>query len=130
LQHAVTQAKANLQNFRHKADADNGRGQAVELTPAYIKLESQLRQAEDALKHHQSTEIQGHNPYGGIDLNSANLKLIIKRDGRGMVLPLTQQDLAQFSRVQGFIPEIVRIKPVLSLPIIGEIQQKLSAAMP
>jgi hypothetical protein len=63
--------------------------------------------------------------YGGIDLNSANLHLQIKRDGRGVPLPLLQQDWAQLSQIQGFIPTIIEIKPVTMLPILSELQQKL-----
>ena len=65
---------------------------------------------------------------GGIDLNSANLDLQIKRDGRGVPLPLAQQDMAQLSRIQGFVPEIIEIKPAVNLPIISELQQKLQSA--
>ena len=49
--------------------------------------------------------------FGGIDLNSANLNLQIKRDGKGVPLPLTQQDMAQLVNIQGFVPVILEIKP-------------------
>ncbi len=62
---------------------------------------------------------------GGIDLNSANLDLQIKRDGRGVPLPLIQQDMLQLSRIQGFEPEIIEIKPAVNLPILNELQQEL-----
>ena len=65
-----------------------------------------------------------HETNGGIDLNSANLNLQIKRDGKGVPLPLIQQDMAQLSRIQGFIPEIIEIKPAVNLPILNELQQK------
>jgi hypothetical protein len=48
---------------------------------------------------------------GGIDMNSANLNLRIKRDGHGMPLPLSQQDLVQLSNIQGLDPVILSIKP-------------------
>jgi CheY-like chemotaxis protein len=64
-------------------------------------------------------------PTGGIDFNSVNLNLQIKRDGKGVPLPLAQQDMAQLSRIQGFEPEIIEIKPALNVPIISELQQKL-----
>ncbi len=67
------------------------------------------------------------NP-GGIDLNSANLNLEIKRDGRGVPLPLADQDMAQLSRIQGFEPEIIDIRPAADLPILRELQQKLQSA--
>jgi hypothetical protein len=59
---------------------------------------------------------------GGIDFNSANLDLQIKRDGHGVPLPLAQQDMAQLSRIQGFEPEIIEIKPAVNVPIISELQ--------
>ena len=67
---------------------------------------------------------------GGIDLNSANLNLQIRRDGRGVPLPLARQDMAQLSRIQGFEPEIIEIKPALNVPIISELQQKLQSSLP
>lgn len=65
---------------------------------------------------------------GGIDLNSANLNLLIKRDGRGVPLPLAQQDMAQLSRVRGFQPDIIEIRPVTSALILSELQQNSSSA--
>jgi len=59
---------------------------------------------------------------GGIDLNSANLNFQIKRDGRGVPLPLAQQDMAQLSRIQGFDPVIMEIKAVTALPMLSELQ--------
>jgi len=67
---------------------------------------------------------------GGIDLNSANLNLQIKRDGNGVPLPLLQQDWAQLNGIQGFIPIIIEIKPVTILPILTELQQKLQQPSP
>jgi len=59
---------------------------------------------------------------GGIDLNSANLAMIIKRDGKGVPLPLAQQDMAQLSRLGGFIPEIIEIRPASGLPELSELK--------
>jgi len=66
-------------------------------------------------------------PLGGIDLNAANMDLRIKRDGKGVPLPLALQDMNQLMRVQGFVPEIIEIKPAVNLPILSELQQKLQA---
>jgi len=62
---------------------------------------------------------------GGIDLNSANLDLQIMRDSRGAPLALNRQDMSQLSRIQGFVPEIIEIMPVVNLPILGELRQEL-----
>ncbi len=64
---------------------------------------------------------------GGIDLNSANFSITIKRDGKGVPLPLVQQDMAQLGRIQGFVPRIIEIRPAASLPILSELKQKLQA---
>jgi len=62
---------------------------------------------------------------GGIDLNSANLAMVIKRDGKGVPLPIAQQDMAQLSAIQGFDPQIIEIRPAVNVPIMSELQQKL-----
>ena len=57
---------------------------------------------------------------GGIDLNSANLAMVIKRDGKGVPLPLAQQDMAQLGRIDGFQATIIEIKPIMTLPMFNE----------
>ena len=64
---------------------------------------------------------------GGIDLNSSHLNLQIKRDGHGVPLPLIQQDMDQLSRIQGFVPYIIEIRPVSGLSILSELEHKLPA---
>ena len=61
-------------------------------------------------------------PTGGIDLNSANLDLQIKRDGKGVPLPLAQQDIEKLQSIEGFVPVIINIVPVTSLPFLSELQ--------
>ena len=64
---------------------------------------------------------------GGIDLNSTNMDLRIKRDGstglttsgQGVPLPLGQQDMVQLGRMEGFVPIIISITPVTSLPFLS-----------
>jgi len=58
---------------------------------------------------------------GGIDLNSANLSMMIKRDGKGVVLPLAQQDLAQLSNIEGLDPIILSIKPASETPVFAQL---------
>ena len=67
---------------------------------------------------------------GGIDFNAANLHLQIKRDGRGVPLPLDRQDMAQLNNIQGFVPEIIEIKPAVNVPIMNELRQKLQSSLP
>ena len=61
------------------------------------------------------------NDLGGIDFNSANLNLQIKRDGNGVPLPISQQDL-QNIKIDGLIPIIIDIRPATSLPIFAQLQ--------
>ncbi|MBF0523215.1 MAG: hypothetical protein HQL24_09195 [Candidatus Omnitrophica bacterium] len=49
---------------------------------------------------------------GGIDLNAANLDLEIKRDGKGMPLPVAQQNIENI-HIEGLIPMILDIKPAV-----------------
>jgi hypothetical protein len=58
---------------------------------------------------------------GGIDFNSSNLNLLIKRDGAGVPLPLALQDVASLSRIKGFFPVILEIKSARNLPIFSEL---------
>ena len=60
------------------------------------------------------------NAQGGIDMNSANLGLTIKRDGKGVPLPLPQQDMAQLAHIQGFVAEILEVKPATALPVFQQ----------
>ncbi len=60
------------------------------------------------------------NP-GGIDMNAANLAMIIERDGNGVPLPLAQQDMAQIARMEGLEPEILSIQPAISTPVFNEL---------
>jgi len=58
-------------------------------------------------------------PYGGIDLNASNLNLQVKRDGSGVPLPVTMQDLEGF-KIDGLVPEILSIEPVMNLPVLSD----------
>ncbi len=59
---------------------------------------------------------------GGIDLNAANLNLIIKRDGKGVPLPFSQQDPAMLGQIEGLVPIIIDVKPIMGLPILSELR--------
>ncbi|MBF0504699.1 MAG: hypothetical protein HQL14_06305 [Candidatus Omnitrophica bacterium] len=65
---------------------------------------------------------------GGIDLNAANLDLQIKRDGRGVPLPLDKQDINQIGHIEGFVPVIIEIKPLTNLPFLSELQHQLQSS--
>ena len=49
--------------------------------------------------------------------------MMIKRDGKGVVLPIAQQDLAQLSAVigDGLEPEILSIIPASQSPVFAQL---------
>ena len=53
---------------------------------------------------------------GGIDFNPANLDLQIKRDGKGVPLPVSQQPLMDMN-IEGFVPIIIHIAPA-NIPLL------------
>jgi len=75
--------------------------------------------------HENINPAMGQQPFGGIDLNAANMDLQIKRDGRGVPLPLSQQDMAQLGKIDGFVPVILSINAAAGLPIFRELQASL-----
>jgi CheY-like chemotaxis protein len=71
--------------------------------------------------------VQDPSALGGIDLNAANVKLNIKRDGKGVPLPIAQQDLENI-KIEGLIPIILRIAPAATLPMFSELKNSSPAA--
>ena len=65
---------------------------------------------------------------GGIDLNGANLNLQIKRDGKGVPLPIDQQDLNNI-HIDGLIPVIIEIKPAMDTPLLSQLQGGLEPSL-
>jgi hypothetical protein len=47
--------------------------------------------------------------------------MLIKRDGRGVVLPLAQQDLAQLSNIEGLEPKVLSIVPASQSPVFSSL---------
>jgi hypothetical protein len=50
------------------------------------------------------------------------LNLTIKRDGNGVSLPLSQQDLAQLNNIEGLEPVILSIKPASQTVLFSQLQ--------
>ena len=57
---------------------------------------------------------------GGIDMNSANLAMLVKRDGNGVPLPVTKQNLDNV-RLNGLEPRILSIVPATSSPLLADL---------
>ena len=66
---------------------------------------------------------------GGINLNPVLLDMQIKRDGRGIPLPMNQQPVMEMN-IEGFLPVIINITPItFNLPLqIGLLDQGEDAA--
>jgi hypothetical protein len=86
---------------------------------SYKEILKELRQMKVVPSTNESRSAAMILTKGGIDLNSANLNLKIKRDGKGVPLPVTQQDLAQIN-INGLVPVIINIKSVTGLQIFSE----------
>ena len=56
---------------------------------------------------------------GGIDLNQANMAMQIKRDGKGVPLPVSQQSLEDI-HIDGLTPTVLSIKSLTHLPMLSE----------
>ncbi|MDO8675618.1 MAG: hypothetical protein Q7K71_05845 [Candidatus Omnitrophota bacterium] len=57
------------------------------------------------------------DPYGGINLDPAMLNLQIKRDGKGIPLPINQQPIGNM-KIDGFMPVIIKVTPISNLPLL------------
>ena len=67
------------------------------------------------------SSLPGADKRGGIDFNAANLNLQIKRDGTGVPLPISQQNLENI-HIDGLVPIIIDIKPAVTLPMFAELE--------
>lgn len=56
---------------------------------------------------------------GGIDFAQSNLDLQIKRDGKGVPLPVSQQNLESI-QINGLVPVILNIQPVANVPLFAD----------
>ncbi len=59
------------------------------------------------------------SPVGGIDFDPSNMNLQVKRDGKGVPLPVPQQNLEQIN-IEGLYPVIINMMPVnaQTLPVL------------
>jgi hypothetical protein len=57
---------------------------------------------------------------GGIDLNAASLDMQIRRDGNGVPLPVSQQNLDNI-KIDGLVPVILDIKPAAGMLLFSEL---------
>jgi len=111
----------SLQNLNLSKDNPTALSVINEIEAVLINLRTQ---DEGAGQDGGDVAMVSHNDMatkGGIDLNSANLAMIIKRDGHGVQMPLSQQDLAQLSNIEGLDPVILSIKPASQTALFSEL---------
>ncbi|MCC6758231.1 MAG: DUF952 domain-containing protein [Candidatus Omnitrophica bacterium] len=99
-----------------KGDAKSFNYQARMTAPPAVEAQTASAPTVDANKFTK----------GGIDFDPTNMNLQIKRDGKGVPLPLPQQNLEQIN-IQGLVPIIINIVPINSqtLPIfLGQAEKE------
>ncbi len=105
----------------------------------YAKLEKRLFRQRGSgaasssvgdVKVSSTPAVSNDSTVGGIDFDPSKLNLQIKRDGRGVPLPLPQQDLENIN-IKGLYPVILNILPVNSqtLPILGQLSEQADFAV-
>jgi len=86
-----------------------------------------MRELKDKIDAWKNDKASLSNPadassYGGIDMNAGNLAMVIKRDGKGVPLPLDRQDMALLGNIEGLEPIILSIKPASETPLFSHLQ--------
>jgi CheY-like chemotaxis protein len=80
-----------------------------------------LRQEDNTLHPVDAAMNAVAKDVGGIDLNPANLNLRIKRDGKGVPLPVGRQDMGQLNNIEGLVPVIIKIVPATYIPALSDV---------
>ncbi len=83
-------------------------------------IDPEDKQAFLNLKDEPKADPAMKNTKGGIDFNAAHLNLQIKRDGKGVPLPMSQQNLENI-RLDGLVPVIINITPITSMPVLSQL---------
>ncbi len=85
------------------------------------KVEFKVKDA--AMRHSEPKNLNNNQAMrnGGIDLNAANLNLQIKRDGRGVPLPMSRQNIDSI-HLNGLIPVVLSIQPAAKTQFLSELQ--------
>ena len=99
----------------------------VTLTPNGILVTFEMKSSDQegpasfAMIHSKTMEAGlATGTYGGIDMNAAHLTMNIKRDGNGVPLPVSQQDLENI-HIDGLVPVILDIRPIVSSVIFSQL---------
>jgi triosephosphate isomerase len=86
---------------------------------------SPINEVEPSDQRVGSSPVNQDNLKGGIDFDPALLDLKIKRDEKGIPLPLNMQPVDTIERqIQGIIPVIINVVPVRSVPMLLGISEQ------
>lgn len=102
------------------------KGDVLGLSEAFVNTVDQEVSRLAASSGVVKAKIAPLTPVGGIDFDPTNMNLQIKRNGKGVPLPLPQQNLQQIN-IEGLFPVIINIVPVnaQTLPIfLGAVPQE------
>ncbi|NTV29035.1 MAG: hypothetical protein HGA80_03025 [Candidatus Omnitrophica bacterium] len=83
-------------------------------------VESYLTDVSRALTVDRAEKVADTGYKGGIDFAQSNLDMQIKRDGKGVPLPVGQQDLENI-HIDGLVPVILNIIPAAGSPVLSKI---------
>jgi hypothetical protein len=92
-----------------------------------VAKDRELKKLREAQLKERRAQYQDASQQGGIDFARSNLNLQIKRDGSGMPLPVSQQNLDGI-QINGLVPVILDIQPATTLPLFTELQAEAQAA--
>ena len=106
----VLQASGSRRSFAAHNGSPTDHAELTRGQPEENIRETPVEQRQTPAQEQQSQHL------GGINLNPALLDLQIKRDGKGIPLPINQQPIGNM-KIEGFIPVIINVTPV-NLPMI------------
>ncbi len=115
------------------SDADNELGKIEALVQATIEKANSVAEAKQALndlvaKGIEAVRKEAAGSYGGIDFAQSNLNMQIKRDGAGVPLPISQQNLDNI-HIDGLVPVILNIRPSAGAPVLSQLAAASSTAV-
>jgi hypothetical protein len=110
--------RARAMGLIKKADQYAAARPGIEAVAMRSPLYERLQRYYDSKEGPDAAQIDstGFNK-GGIDLSGMDLQLQIRRDGNGVLLPMSEQDIRRI-RIDGLMPVILDIYPATSMPAL------------
>jgi hypothetical protein len=121
----ITEALLDAEQYRIKINTTMSDGKVVQLFEDLFPVALQVRMDREFGKtlifdfaQKQPMFSKDNAAYGGIDFAQSNLDMQIKRDGAGVPLPVSQQDLENI-RISGLVPIILSIQSAANTPLFN-----------